>query len=100
MFKCCTGYQLTRRSLLKSSIGTFLGMSINKLIAAEGTSHTPTCEHVILVWNGGGMSHLDTFDPKPGRPVQGHFNRIKTAVPGIDISEIFPELAKQMQHIA
>ncbi len=46
------------------------------------------------------MSHIDTFDPKPGRRRQGDFEPIKTSVAGIQISEIFPQLAKQMQHVA
>ncbi|MDB4544033.1 DUF1501 domain-containing protein, partial [Akkermansiaceae bacterium] len=46
----------------------------------------------------GGMSHLDTWDPKPGRKVQGEFSPIKTSVDGMEISEIFPQLAKQMHH--
>lgn len=100
MFKGCMDYQLTRRSMLQATVGTFLGMSVNKLIAAEGTSHAATCDHVILFWNGGGMSHIDTFDPKPGRPTQGDFNPIKTSASGVEISEIFPELAKQMKNIA
>jgi hypothetical protein len=51
-----------------------------------------------LFWNGGGMSHIDTWDPKPGRETQGEFEPIETSVPGIQISEIFPQLAKQMHH--
>ncbi|MEM7391884.1 MAG: DUF1501 domain-containing protein, partial [Verrucomicrobiota bacterium] len=54
--------------------------------------------HVILFWNGGGMSHLDTWDPKPGRPTQGEFSPIKTSADGVQISEIFPQLAQQMHH--
>jgi hypothetical protein len=46
------------------------------------------------------MTHLDTWDPKPGRPTQGEFQPIDTSVPGIKISEIFPELARQMHHCA
>ena len=46
------------------------------------------------------MSHLDTWDPKPGRPTQGEFNPISTSVPGMQISEIFPKLSKQMHHAA
>src|SRR5436309_7073563 len=49
---------------------------------------------------GGGMSHIDTWDPKPGRPTGGEFEAIKTGVNGILLPEIFPELAKQMKHIA
>ena len=46
------------------------------------------------------MSHIDTWDPKPGRPTQGEFEPIKTSADGIQISEIFPELAKQMHNCA
>src|SRR3954467_12538455 len=100
MSMSCEGYKLTRRSMLKAAAGTFLGMRVSNLLAAAGTSHRATAEHVILFWNGGGMSHLDTWDPKPGRPTQGEFDPIKTSVPGVQVSEIFPEFAKQMQHVA
>ena len=42
------------------------------------------------------MSHVDTWDPKPGRPVQGEFTAIDTSADGVQISSIFPNLAKQM----
>jgi hypothetical protein len=44
----------------------------------------------------GGASHLDTWDPKPDAPsdVRGPFRAIRTNVPGIQISEIFPRMAK------
>ena len=97
----CPGYSLSRRKFLgTAAAGTFLGMNLRSLVARAGEDHKATCEHVILFWNGGGMSHIDTFDPKPGRPVQGEFEPIATAVPGIQISEIFPLLAKQMKHVA
>jgi hypothetical protein len=79
---------------------TVLGLSVRDLIAYAGSSHAPTAEHVILFWNGGGMSHVDTWDPKPGRPVQGDLEPINTTVPGIQISEIFPQVAQQMEHAA
>jgi hypothetical protein len=75
-------------------------MNINTLVARAGRDGKQLAEHVILFWNGGGMSHIDTFDPKPGTDVQGDFEPIKTSVAGIQISEIFPELAKQMKHVA
>ena len=40
------------------------------------------------------MSHLDTWDPKSGRPTEGELEPIKTTVPGMQISDIFPKLAK------
>lgn len=100
MFSSCMGYKLSRRRFLGAAGGTFLGLQVSQLLALAGTSHKASAEHVILFWNGGGMSHIDTFDPKPGRETQGEFEPIKTSVAGIQISEIFPTLAKQMKHFA
>jgi hypothetical protein len=96
----CTGYRLSRRTFVGAAAGTFLGMNVKTLVARAGEDRKATAEHVILFWNGGGMSHIDTFDPKPGRDVQGDLDPIKTSVTGISISEIFPQLAKQMKHVA
>ena len=96
----CKGYKMTRRAMMGATGATVLGLSVRDLIAYAGSSHAPTAEHVILFWNGGGMSHVDTWDPKPGRPVQGDLNPINTTVPGIQISEIFPQVAQQMEHAA
>ena len=93
----CSDYQFTRRRMLKTFSASLLGMPINQLLA-QGASSKAQAEHVILFWNSGGMSHLDTWDPKPGRKVQGEFSPIKTSVDGMEISEIFPQLAKQMHH--
>ncbi|MGI9242699.1 MAG: DUF1501 domain-containing protein, partial [Verrucomicrobiales bacterium] len=97
----CRDYQLTRRKLLQAAGGTgaaLLGMPIQQLFAEIGKQHAPKAESMVLFWMGGGMSHLDTWDPKPGRPTQGEFNPIKTSADGVEISEIFPKLAKQMHH--
>lgn len=96
----CQGYRLTRRSMLRATGASLLGMHVGNLLAWAGSARPATAEHVILFWLGGGMSHLDTWDPKPDRPTQGEFEPIKTAADGIQISEIFPLLAKQMNHAA
>lgn len=57
-------------------------------------------KRVIYLYMGGGMSHLDTFDTKPGAETQGPVESIKTSSPGIQISEFFPNMAKQMHHAA
>ena len=95
----CTDYQITRRRMLKLFSASILGMPISQLLARTLPGQA-SAEHVILFWNSGGMSHLDTWDPKPGRKTQGEFNPIKTSVDGMEISEIFPQLAKQMHHAA
>ncbi len=88
---------MTRRRMLQATGASILGMPVARLLAASGQTEA---EHVILFWNGGGMSHVDTWDPKPGRPVQGEFSAIDTSADGIQISSIFPNLAKQMHHCA
>ena len=49
----------------------------------------------ILIWTHGGTSHHDTLDPKPNAPVsvRGEFGAISTAVPGVQFSEICPNMA-------
>ena len=95
----CKDYQFTRRKMLKTFSASMLGMPVSQLLA-KSDSNKAQAEHVILFWNSGGMSHLDTWDPKPGRKTQGEFNPIKTSVDCMEISEIFPQLAKQMHHAA
>ena len=96
----CLDYQMTRRRMLGLSSATLLGMPIASMLARAGETKKATCEHVILFWNGGGMSHIDTWDPKPGRPVAGEFDPIATSADGVQISSIFPTVAKQMHHAA
>ncbi|QDU31846.1 hypothetical protein ETAA8_70070 [Anatilimnocola aggregata] len=94
----CLDYRLSRRAMLAASGASILGMSVPNLLAAAGKDHAAKAEHVILFWNGGGMSHIDTWDPKPGRPTAGELAPINTSASGVQISEIFPQLAKQMHH--
>jgi len=100
MSMSCQDYKLTRRAMMGVSSASILGLSIRDLLANTGRSYAPTAEHVIFFWCGGGMSHIDTWDPKPGRETQGEFEPIPTSVPGMQISEIFPTLARQMHHAA
>lgn len=57
---------------------------------------------VILVFLGGGLSHLDSFDPKPEAPtdIRGLYRPIDTAVVGLHISEQLPQLAQVMGKVA
>jgi hypothetical protein len=94
------GLCVSRRSMMGAMGASFLGFSVRDLLAFAGTSHQAHAEQVILFWNGGGMSHIDTWDPKPGAPTGGEFEAIETSADGVRISEIFPELAQQMHHCA
>ena len=96
---------LDRRGMLKAGFAGLAGLSLPGLLqqraqaAARGRG-MGTGKGVILLWMAGGPSHLDTWDPKPGRPTQGEFEPIQTSAQGVQISEIFPQLAKQMHHCA
>jgi hypothetical protein len=54
----------------------------------------------IVVFNmHGGLSQLESWDPKPGAATGGPFRAIPTSVPGIHISELLPDTAKQMHNL-
>ena len=78
---------------------SLLGMPMSGILAQAGELGAKA-EHVILFWCGGGMSHIDTWDPKPGRPTAGPFSPLETSADGVRISSLFPQLAKQMHHCA
>jgi hypothetical protein len=66
------------------------------LLAASERTTLDRDFSVILFWANGGPSHLETFDLKPGAPdeVRGPFRPIRTNVPGLDICEHLPRLAR------
>jgi hypothetical protein len=59
-----------------------------------------TAKHVIYLYMNGAMTHLDTFDLKPGRETQGETKGINTNVPGMKFGEYLPELAKIANELA
>jgi len=65
--------------------------------AAEKTSND---KQVLLIWLDGGISQLESWDPKPNTEFGGPFRAIPTSVPGIHVSELLPRSAQQMQHLA
>lgn len=92
---------LSRRDMMKlSACGTF-GASMSRWLPAlaEDASQTPGRRRsVILLWMTGGPSQTDTFDMKPGHENGGAFKPIDTSVPGIQICEHLPNVAKMMHH--
>src|SRR5471032_2070998 len=62
--------------------------------ALSGGSRKDTS--VILIWLDGGPSHLDLYDMKPEAPAEfrGIWRPIRTRVPGMDISELYPRQAR------
>lgn len=68
--------------------------------AAETESTASRKRKCILLWMSGGPSQLETFDPKPGHENGGPTKAIETSVPGVQISEHLPQVAKVMHHLA
>src|SRR5262249_39168506 len=62
---------------------------------AGTAAEAPKARSVLLVWLGGGPSHLDLFDPKPDAPAEyrGPFATIATRTPGVRFTELLPKLA-------
>jgi hypothetical protein len=93
--------RVNRRAFLAAAAasGTLAGW-LGRLAAQA--AEQPSGRSCILLWMSGGPSHLDTFDLKPEAPanVRGEFRPIDTSVPGIQISEHFPRLARWMHHAA
>lgn len=97
----CDG--LTRRDFLKAGSLT-VGLSLTELARLQQAGAAPrssemSCIQLFLV---GGPSHLDTWDLKPDAPdtVRGPFKPIRTNVPGIQICEHFPLMARMADRYA
>jgi len=98
----CDG--VTRRDFLHAGSLAFLGLSMPqffrlKAMGAVNPGKDVNCIQLMLV---GGPSQLDTWDMKPDAPssIRGPFKPIKTNVSGIEISEIFPRMAKHADKFA
>ena len=98
---------ISRRQVLATSLGC-AGFSLTDFlqlqsIAKENRTETKgKAKSCIILFAWGGMSHLETWDPKPEGPkeIRGSFDTIPTATPGIHIGEHMPCLAKQTNKLA
>src|SRR5262245_49860106 len=76
------------------------GLSFIHNLHAQADKLKKENKSMIILWMGGGPSHMDLWDLKPGEPTGGEFKPIKTSAPGVEISEILPETAKQFKHLS
>jgi hypothetical protein len=98
----CDG--LRRRDFLHAGSLAFLGLTLRDLeiLKAAGAVQNSRDVNCILLMLVGGPSQLDTWDMKPEAPseIRGPYNAIPTNVAGIQISEIFPRMAKHADKFA
>lgn len=96
---------LSRRALMKGALATAGGavvMNWGGLTTASALAEEVKKQrkHCILLWMNGGASQFETFDMKPGRPTGGPFRPVSTNVSGLQICELMPKMAQQMDKVA
>ena len=97
------GNGITRRTWLRIGGLAMGGLALPDLLRAEAQSGMRNpARAVIMVLLPGGPTHLDTFDLKPDAPaeIRGEFRPIATNVPGIQICELLPRLARIADKLA
>lgn len=93
-----------RRNFLRVGGLAGMGLSLPTLLRAEAQGGEPTnrrAKSVILVYLGGGMSHHDSFDPKPdaNAEIRGKYDVISTNVPDLAVGQLLPMMAQTMDKV-
>ena len=89
--RSCDG--VTRRDAIRVGSLAAIGLGLPQFLRARAEAESPTTDvSCILIWLQGGISHIDSFDPKPEAPVEirGEFGVIDTRVPGIRVCDPLP----------
>jgi hypothetical protein len=102
----CPG-TLSRRAFVRSGLVGLSSLGLADLLRLEGQARAAgqrgtSGKAIVVLWLWGGPSHMETFDLKPSAPLEyrGEFRPIRTSVPGIDISEHLPRLARLADRFA
>jgi hypothetical protein len=104
MLRRCDG--INRRDFIRVGTLGFVGLSMTDLFALQAAAAdggaAAKAKSVILLWMDGGPAQHDTWDPKPNAPadIRGEFKPIATNADGVQICELLPKMAKQMDKVA
>lgn len=98
-------HAMSRRGFLTGTAGALAGASLlgggaSWVPAAAAEQLRPTQKRILTFWLHGGLSQLESWDPKPKTSTGGPFRAIPTSVPSLSISELLPHTAKQMHRLA
>src|SRR4029077_5224056 len=97
---CRAYHQYRSRDVLRIGGATFFGLTecqLFRAIAQAGPARPAKAKQVLLVWMYGGPSQIDMFDLKPNSKkgvVRPLFKPIQTRVPGLQVSELLPRMAR------
>lgn len=102
-FRC--GDATDRRDFLRAGVLGGMGLTLAGQLPSQAIADVAAhakAKSVILVWLQGGVSHHETFDPKPFAPadVKGEFTPIASKLPGVPIGEHLPRLASTLDRFA
>lgn len=93
-----------RRDWLKAGLFGGLGLNLANMLRAEAAKSAGDAtrgKNAIFIFLDGGQSHMDSWDPKPeGGETAGEFKSIKTNLPGLEVCEHMPRLARQADKYA
>jgi hypothetical protein len=89
---------VTRRAFVSRAAQTFLGVSALSMLPRVADAAVPftPAKSVIYIYLNGGMSHIDTLDPKTDSDTRGEFSAISTSADGVQITDRLPMTAKVM----
>jgi len=85
-----------RRTFLATGIGALAA----SLASGQDKAAPRRVKSMLWLWMDGGMSQLDTWDPKPGHANGAGLRAIDTTVPGVSLSELMPRCAGQMHRLS
>ena len=91
----------SRRQWLGSAVGACGALGLGRLshpLVADRLRQRD--KQVLFVWIDGGMSQFESWDPKPNTQFGGPFRAISTSLPGVQVSELLPQTARQLHHLA
>jgi hypothetical protein len=91
---------INRRDALRWGTASALGAGLSFSLRANAATPAAPQRACILLYMAGGPSHIDTWDPKPGRPTAGELRAINTSVNGIQIGQHLPKLGARMKDLA
>ncbi|MEM9367031.1 MAG: DUF1501 domain-containing protein [Planctomycetota bacterium] len=102
-------HDIARRVFLKQAAVGALSTPLARQLVASESGYRPlppagNAEHCVFIWLGGGMSQIDTFDPKrrgdPKKRTPGSdYAAIETVVPGVQVCEHLPQIAERMDRV-
>ncbi len=95
---------MKRREFIQASVAASSAVMMGNVAHASPSVPLGKAEHCVMLWLGGGMSQIDTFDPKQRgdakqKKAGSYYSAIDTAVPGVQVCEHLSQTARMMENV-